>query len=163
MNEKYEKAKKLTQEYRQEHLLKFYDELDSEKKDELLDQILSIDFKLMNQLYEQARKPVDLKDVTIEPIDYVDKSKLTGAETKDYEAKGIDAIKSNKFAVVTMAGGQGTRLGHKGPKGTFDMGLPSHKSLFELLCDNLKSANEKYRVTIPWYIMTSRENNKATV
>lgn len=163
MNEKYEKAKELVSQYGQEHLLMFYDELDEIKKEELLDQIISINFELMNKLYERAKTEVDLEDVTIEPIDYVDKSKLTASEVKAYESKGIDAIKSNKFAVVTMAGGQGTRLGHNGPKGTFDMGLPSHKSLFELLCDNLKMANDKYDVVIPWFIMTSRENNDATV
>ena len=163
MNEKYEKAKELVKKHHQEHLLKFYDELDDEKKKELLDQILTIDFDLMEKLYHDAKKPLDLENVTVEPIDYVDKSKMTATEIKAYEEKGIEAIKANKFAVVTMAGGQGTRLGHKGPKGTFDMGLPSHKSLFELLCDNLKRANEKYGVVIPWYIMTSRENNAATV
>lgn len=163
MSEKYEEAKKLVTSYGQEHLLKFYDKLTKEDQEELLDQILSIDFDLMKKLYEDACKPLDLKDVTVEPIDYVDKSKLTDSEVKLYEEKGIDAIKSNKFAVVTMAGGQGTRLGHKGPKGTFDMGLPSHKSLFELLCETLKRARDEYGVVIPWYIMTSRENNSATV
>ena len=48
-------------------------------------------------------------------------------------------------------------------KGTFDIGLDSHKSLFELLCDSLKEEGKKYGVTIPWFIMTSRENNKATI
>lgn len=163
MDEKYEKAKELVKKYDQEHLLKFYEELSDKKKEELLDTILSIDFELMNKLYEQARKPIDLKDISVEPIDYVDKSKMSDTEMKEYEAKGIAAIRANKFAVVTMAGGQGTRLGHNGPKGTFDMGLPSHKSLFELLCDTLKRANKEYGVIIPWYIMTSRENNKATV
>ena len=62
-----------------------------------------------------------------------------------------------------MAGGQGTRLGHNGPKGTYDIGLDSHKSLFELLADNLKEEGKKYEVIIPWFIMTSRENNKETV
>ena len=62
-----------------------------------------------------------------------------------------------------MAGGQGTRLGHNGPKGTYDIGLNSHKSLFELLSDHLKEEGKKCDVMIPWFIMTSRENNKATV
>lgn len=62
-----------------------------------------------------------------------------------------------------MAGGQGTRLGHNGPKGTYDLGLPSHKSLFEILCDGLKETMQKCGVAVPWYIMTSRENNDETV
>ena len=53
-------------------------------------------------------------------------------------------------------------FGHSGPKGTYDIGLDSHKSLFELLCDGLKEEGKKYGVTIPWFIMTSKENNKET-
>lgn len=62
-----------------------------------------------------------------------------------------------------MAGGQGTRLGHTGPKGTFKLDVYGKgKYLFEILAENLKEANKTYMVTIPWYIMTSRENNKMT-
>ena len=54
--------------------------------------------------------------------------------------------------------------GHNGPKGTYVLDVkPNSKSLFEILCDNLKGANEKYNIRIPWYIMTSRENNSKTV
>ena len=117
----------------------------------------------MKELYKSTTKPLDLSDVIVEPIEHVDKCKLTLAEREMYEQKGIEAIKENKFAVVTMAGGQGTRLGHSGPKGTFDLGLDSHKSIFEILCDTMKEALEKYGAVIPWYIMTSRENNDDTV
>ena len=44
--------------------------------------------------------------------------------------------------------GNGTRLGHTGPKGTYDIGLESHKSIFELLIDTIKEASEKYNVKI---------------
>jgi UDP-N-acetylglucosamine pyrophosphorylase len=98
----------------------------------------------------------------IEPIEYMDKYKLND-KYKYYEQIGEKEIKQGKLAAVTMAGGQGTRLGHKGPKGTFDIGLDSHKSLFELLCDSLKTEGSKYGVTIPWFIMTSEENNDETV
>ena len=63
-----------------------------------------------------------------------------------------------------MAGGQGTRLGHNGPKGTFKLDVYGKgKYLFEILAENLKEANKKYNIQIPWYIMTSKENNKDTV
>ena len=55
-------------------------------------------------------------------------------------------------------------FGHNGPKGTYILNVkPEPKFLFEILCDNLKNAKEKYNVVIPWYIMTSRENNNETV
>ena len=163
MEEELDSIKKVLKKYGQEHLLLKYDEMNDEQKKELLNQIKDIDFDLMEELYEKARKPVDLGKVTIEPIEHVDKSKLTVAEREMYEKKGIEAIKYNKFAVVTMAGGQGTRLGHKGPKGTFIFDTETNKSIFEALCDTIKDAWRKYDTVIPWYIMTSRENNDATV
>lgn len=42
------------------------------------------------------------------------------------------------------------------------LGVEPDKSLFEILCDQLKRAKEQYNVVIPWYIMTSEENNKET-
>ena len=63
-----------------------------------------------------------------------------------------------------MSGGQGTRLGFDGPKGTFKIDVkPNSKFLFEILADNLKETNKKYGNTIPWYIMTSSENNDSII
>ena len=163
MDEKLEKIKKTLKKYGQEHLLQKYDQMDEKTREELLEQIENIDFDLMKDLYEKATKPVDLEQVTIEPIEHVDKSKLTASERKMYETKGIEAIKYNKLAVVTMAGGQGTRLGHSGPKGTFIFDTEHNKSIFEALCDTLKEAVKKYDTVIPWYLMTSKENNDATI
>ena len=163
MDKKLEEIKKKLKKYGQEHLLQKYEEMDVDQKAELLDQIENIDFDLMKDLYEKAQHPVDYGNVTIEPIEHVDKSKLTATEREMYEKKGIEAIKYNKLAVVTMAGGQGTRLGHKGPKGTFIFDPETKKSIFEALCDTLKEAVKKYDTVIPWYLMTSRENNEATV
>lgn len=148
--------------YGQEHLLNNYENLDENKKKTLVNQLSNIDYELINNLYANTKKAgKDSKDV-IEPIEYLDKFKLNG-QYKTYETLGKNAIKEGKLAVVTMAGGQGTRLGHKGPKGTYDIGLDSHKSLFELLADGIKEEAKKYDVTVPWFIMTSRENNQETV
>ena len=157
-----EEVKATLKKYGQEHLLNHYETLDDAHKQKLLDEIKSIDFELINSLYQNAEKTQDNEGDVITPIDYLDKYKLND-QYKYYENLGKKAIKEGKLAVVTMAGGQGTRLGHNGPKGTYDIGLDSHKSLFELLCDGIKEEAKKYDVTIPWFIMTSRENNKETV
>ena len=163
MEDELEEIKWKLKKYSQEHLLNGYEKLEENKKKELLEQIKNIDFELVNSLYANIKKEFKKdENVEISPIDYLDKNKLYDTY-KDYENIGKHAIEEGKLAAVTMAGGQGTRLGHKGPKGTFDIGLESHKSLFELLCDSLKDAGKKYGVTIPWFIMTSRENNKETV
>ncbi len=162
MNEKYDASMEKVKKYGQEHLLKFYDKLSKDEKEKLLDDILTIDLQQINKLYEQTKVEKNFTSSKIEPIPYIDKTKMSKEELEKYEKIGEHEIRKGKYAVVTMAGGQGTRLGHNGPKGTFDIGLDSHKSIFEILCDNLKMAKEKYNVTIPWYIMTSDENNKET-
>ena len=148
--------------YNQGHLLNGYENLPENKQKALLDSIQGIDFELVDSLYKKTKKELDLSNDKIEPIEYLDKYKLNGYY-KGYEVTGKKAIAEGKLAAVTMAGGQGTRLGHNGPKGTYDIGLDSHKSLFELLSDYLKEEGKRYGVVIPWFIMTSKENNDATV
>ena len=163
MKEKLEAAKAVLKKYGQEQLLSNYEKLSEESKSKLLDEILTVDFNQISELYNSRGAKQVYSDSEIEPIAYVEKEKMSKEEKEKYDQIGIEKIKEGKLAVVTMAGGQGTRLGHNGPKGTFDIGLESHKSIFEILCDSLKAANQKYEVTIPWYIMTSKENNSATV
>ena len=159
MEENLENIKKILKKYSQEHLLNEYERLDSVKQKQLLEQIENTDFELINSLYNNTKKEFEMHDSKITPIEYLDKDKLNGYY-KNFQVVGEKAIREGKLAAVTMAGGQGTRLGHKGPKGTFDIGLESHKSLFELLSDSLKEQGKKYEVVIPWFIMTSEENNE---
>ena len=148
MEKKIEEIKDILKKYDQEHLLNHYDKLDEKHKKQLIEQIENIDFALIKSLYQNANKEEKNEKDEITPIDYLDKYKLND-KYKYYEDLGKRAIKEGKLAAVTMAGGQGTRLGHNGPKGTYDIGLDSHKSLFELLCDSLKEEGKKYGVTIP--------------
>lgn len=151
-------------EYHQDHIIRLLERLDEQKQEELIDQIQKIDFHQIMELYNNTKKKIEFKESKIEPLKYLDKAKLTDTQRKKFDDLGEKKIKAGEYAVVTMAGGQGTRLGHTGPKGTFKLDVYGKgKYLFEILTENLKEANQKYGVTIPWYIMTSKENNKDTV
>lgn len=150
--------------YGQEHIVRLLEKLDEEKKQELIEQIGHIDFHQMMELYENTKKEIEIKENKIEAIPYLDKAKLTNEQKSEFDKLGEEIVKKGQYAVVTMAGGQGTRLGHTGPKGTFKLDVYGKgKYLFEILIENLKEANNKYGATIPWYIMTSKENNAQTV
>ena len=78
MEENIEAIKKTLKKYSQEHLLDEYEKLDETKQKQLLDQIQHIDFELINSLYNNTRKEIDVQDSKISPIEYLDKDKLNG-------------------------------------------------------------------------------------
>lgn len=162
MNTKIKEAIQILQENNQMQILKVLDTLE-EKKLKLAEQILSIDFNQLNQLYESTKHKPEILEKKLEHLKYTDKNKLPKEIKEEYTKLGENIIKNNQYAVVTMAGGQGTRLGHSGPKGTFKLNVePEPKYLFQIFAEGLIKANKKYNLSLPWYIMTSTENNDET-
>lgn len=150
--------------YSQEHILEYLPYLTKEEEKKLEEQILKIDFEQLQKLYATTKQEKHVEEKKIEHISYTDKAKLPEDRRKKLEEVGEDIISSGKYAVITMAGGQGTRLGHSGPKGTYCLNTKNGpKYIFEIIIDTLKRGKEKYGVTIPWYVMTSKENNKETI
>lgn len=151
-------------EYKQDHIISLLNKSDEDKKQEIIDQLNHIDLHQLMELYDNTKKQIEVKNNKIEAISYHDKEKIEKKQKEKWDEIGKKIIQNGEYAVITMAGGQGTRLGHNGPKGTFKLDVYGKgKYLFEILTENLKEANQKYNTTIPWYIMTSRENNKETV
>lgn len=164
MASNYELAVKILKENNQEDIITILDNVNEDYKNNLINQILNFDFNKINNLYKKVNSKNKILDEQIENLEYTDSSKLLNDEKNEYIKLGEDVIKNNHYAVVTMAGGQGTRLGHKGPKGTFLLNVkPEPKYLFQILAENLIRNNKKYNITIPWYIMTSTENNDETI
>ena len=150
--------------YNQEHIIKLIEKLDEDKKQALVEQISKIDFHQLKELYDNTKKEIEIKENKIEPLPYLDKKKLSEEQKEKFQRLGEAILEKGEYAVVTMAGGQGTRLGHPGPKGTFKLDVYGKgKYLFEILAENLKEANQKYGRVIPWYIMTSKQNNDETI
>ncbi len=154
---KIEEARRILEENGQGHI--------KVENEELADQILHIDFERLKTLDEEITHPCctcNIEDIS--PVKAINPDKKDKKELEEYIKIGEDVVKSGHFAIGIMAGGQGTRLGHNGPKGTFELELNGKtKSLFEIIVDKLRNAHEKYNVYLNCYIMTSPENNKETV
>lgn len=160
MNLKYNKAKKLLKTYNQLHVLKIIDKTNGKEKDSLIEQVNSIKWK--DCILALKKQKNEVKSEDIQPIEYFEKSKIIEKEKNEYNKIGENIIKSNKYGVLILAGGQGTRLGHDGPKGTYKVNIGKEKSLFEIYFDEIRKYDLLYNIHIPVYIMTSKENEEQT-
>jgi UDP-N-acetylglucosamine/UDP-N-acetylgalactosamine diphosphorylase len=165
------KARDLVKQYGQEHLLRFYEELSPAEQTTLVEEIVNVDFAHVAALH---RDLVLKKDApaggagaaptpeTVEPMRAKAWEEYGIAERAAMASLGMRGLRDGKVAAFLVAGGQGTRLGHDGPKGIFDIGLPSRKSLFQLQAERILRLSRNAGKTIPWYIMTSEENHEQT-
>ena len=117
--DKIQEAIEILKSYNQESIIKILNKLSEEEKEELAKQIIKLDFHQVTGLYKNTKKEIEIKENKLESVKYCDKEKLSKEEKEELRKLGEDVIRKGQYAVVTMAGGQGTRLGHKGPKGTF--------------------------------------------
>lgn len=129
----------------------------NEERENILQELKKVDFM-------QCMQYINSKKVTseeIQPIDFIEAKKIENI--KKYLNIGIKTLKNNEYAVVILAGGQGTRLGFNGPKGIFQVFDEDKTTFFSLYVNRIKSYEEKYSCKIPIYIMTSEENNLQTI
>ena len=157
------------EEANQGHVFNFYNELDVAGKAALFDQLIAIDPNHINHISQEALHPTkssgDHAATVLEPLPESATASILDSKAADIEswyASGLDLVAEGKVAVVLMAGGQGTRLGSTAPKGCFDIGLPSKKSLFQIQAERIMKVQQlaakrstKKNVVIPWYVMTS--------
>ena len=162
-----ESLRPLLQRHGQEHLLRFAAQLDSAQQAVLRDQLSATEWDALagwvRDYVLQAPRfeiPADLAPAEFYPLQPRD-----AAEADLYRravATGWDLLRQGQVAAFTVAGGQGTRLGYEGPKGTFPIGPLSGKTLFQWFAESLHRWGERAGRPIPWYIMTSPMNDAAT-
>lgn len=151
----------------QEHLLAFWDNLNDAEKKHLAGQIENLNLPILAALIPEyvLQKPIQVIPPDLSPPNYFPAVPSSANEQTYYEeaeSEGKKLLSEGKVALLTVAGGQGTRLGFPGPKGTFPITPVSHKSFFQYYAETVQRLNEKYHTRITWYIMTSELNDQVT-
>lgn len=152
-------AKEKLAKYGQEHVLKYYDELSEQEREELLAQIDATDMSILESC--RHREALEQKGV-IAPLTAMQLPEIEESRA-DFTAVGLEAIRAGKVGAVLLAGGMGTRLGSDNPKGMYNVGLTRKLYIFECLVNNLMQVVRQADKWIHLFVMTSDKNHHATV
>lgn len=160
-------ARRLLKSSGQEHLLDFLSD-DPHERETYLKELLTIDYEEMRELFQRATEnsgaQVQKLDDLMRPLaeDQIEAEvRADPGRLEEYRTRGLEEISKGHVGVILMAGGQGSRLGVSYPKGMYDVGLQSKKTLFQLQAERilkvqqLAAQRHGRHGAITWYIMTS--------
>ena len=153
----------------QDHVFAFYDGLTDDEKTSFVEQLETFNPERINEITDRALNPPPEDEGStggkLEPMPESGRASILDSKQEDLDrwySQGLDLIAQNKVAVVLMAGGQGTRLGSSAPKGCYDIGLPSKKTLFQIQAERIRKIEQLAAKksggaapVVPWYVMTS--------
>lgn len=155
----YQEALAKCEEFGQTHVLNYYEELDKERQETLLQQIAETDFAVLSSV---TQKEALKQKGKISPLAAMELDEIAENKTH-FTERGMKAIREGKVGAVLLAGGMGTRLGSDDPKGMYDIGLTKEVYIFQRLIENLFEIVRMTDTWIPLYIMTSDKNHDVTV
>ena len=148
-----------------DYVLRWLDELSESERDILLEQLYLLDFARVREvaaLLAAGPKPPPLEDVAPAPVTRLPRSD----EERDAQARtaalGAQALRDDRVAALTVAGGQGTRFNYKPPKGIYPITPVLRKSFFQVHAEKILAARHRYGCRIPWLIMVSPFNEPET-
>ena len=149
-----------------EYILKGLGKLDPEERTRLLRQLAALDLDRL----ETFARLIGRGAADAEPFESLQPAPVHGLAQTDAEKQreseirrlGREALSQDRVAALTLAGGQATRLGHDGPKGTFPITPVLGKSLFHVLAEKILAARRRYECRMPWFVMTGPDNDGQT-
>ncbi len=153
--------------HNQDHLAAWLSKTSDESRKNLEAQLAEINWDELDGLIKNyvLKKPETAvpSDLTPAPFFPLVPADAKAAELyKKAEAEGAKLIAEGKVAALTVAGGQGTRLGYDGPKGTYPISPVKNKTFFQYFAESLIGTGAKYGRKLSWYIMTSVLNDQVT-
>lgn len=159
-----EQLRSLAAEFAQEQVFAFWDRLDAEGRERLLSDLAQVDFPLMDRLIQTwvTGAPAAETFKEIKPVPCIPIVNPEREDAREALALGEAALRAGRVGLFLVAGGQGTRLGFDGPKGSYPIGGLTGKSLFQYHAEKIRNLQRRYGCVLPWYIMVSRANGPAT-
>ncbi len=151
----------------QAHVFRFWAELTPDQQKEYAAQLSRLDWDLIAKLIETMVKHPQKFELSgdVKPAPYYENKPTDAAKQKKLReafGRGEELLRAGKVAAFVVAGGQGTRLGWQGPKGTFPATPVKKKPLFQCFAEFLLAIGNRYGKPVPFYIMTSPQNDGAT-
>ena len=145
----------------------FLDTLPPDARARLLAEATEIDLGEIDRLVRTlvvsgSSQGADLEGLVPAPYERLPEHGGDAASWSKARAAGEAALRNGRVAAFTVAGGQGTRLGYDGPKGTFPVTPVRHRSLFQVFSEKITAAGMRYARPLHWFIMTSHQNHDAT-
>ncbi len=153
--------------YDQGHLFNFFPEMNSRQHEKIHMQLREINWKELDSLIENyvLHAPKTVIPHEISPAPYFPAVPENEDQKEKYRIarkRGSELLRKGKVAALTVAGGQGTRLGYDGPKGTFAITPIKNKTLFQYFAEKIIRTGRKYGCPLHWFIMTSKTNDSHT-
>jgi UDP-N-acetylglucosamine/UDP-N-acetylgalactosamine diphosphorylase len=151
----------------QGHVFAFFDALGADERASLLAEAAEIDLgeveRLVATLVSAGAAPaVDLTGLIPAPYERLPGRGGSASSWQAAKAAGESALRAGRVAAFTVAGGQGTRLGYDGPKGTFPVTPVRRHPLFQVFAEKILAAGKRYGRPLHWFIMTSHQNHEAS-
>lgn len=132
----------------QDHLLRDLDGLDPGTREAFLARLAAVDWaELATPSHPPGHDEVGPSRVVTMSERHQRAQELAAAGEACYAAGGV--------AVLMVAGGMGTRLGFSGPKGCFEIGAHSGKSIYQLQAEKVLAVSQRTSQAVPFLVMTS--------
>jgi UDP-N-acetylglucosamine/UDP-N-acetylgalactosamine diphosphorylase len=145
----------------------FYGRLSPDARARLVGEAAEIDLAEVGQLVRTlvavgGAPAADLEGLAPAPFERLPARGGDADSWSAAKAAGEAALREGRVAAFTVAGGQGTRLGYDGPKGTFPVTPVRSRTLFQVFSEKILAAGARYGRPLHWFIMTSHQNHEAT-
>ena len=150
----------------QGHLFAEWSELSASSRTALLETVSRIDFAGVAERAALLQVPATeglVGDVRPPELFPLERGAEHEREARAAVQRGEELFAEGKVGFLLVAGGQASRLGYDGPKGAFRIGPVSGAPLFAFHARRLLAARQRYGCAVPWYVMTSAANHRATV